>query len=84
MDNVEATQNLPVGVKTVAASASAGLFRIFLMPVDTVKVRSFASFPTEVGVHSGCTGVHDGRIQNLTVVRCIQSFPNTDDHASYG
>jgi hypothetical protein len=38
MDNMEMTQNLPVGIKTVAASASAGLFRIFLMPVDTVKV----------------------------------------------
>ena len=39
MDNMEVTQNLPVGLKTVAASVAAGLFRIFLMPVDTVKVR---------------------------------------------
>jgi len=39
MDNMEVTQDLPVGVKTVAASAAAGLFRIVLMPVDTVKVR---------------------------------------------
>jgi hypothetical protein len=38
MDNLEATKNLNIGVKTVAASVGAGLFRIFLMPVDTVKV----------------------------------------------
>jgi len=37
MDNLESTRDLNVGVKTVAASASAALFRIFLMPVDTVK-----------------------------------------------
>jgi hypothetical protein len=28
---------MPVGVKTVAASTAAALFRIFLMPIDTVK-----------------------------------------------
>jgi hypothetical protein len=38
LDNLEATQNVNVGVKTVAASAAAATFRIFLMPVDTVKV----------------------------------------------
>ena len=38
LDNLEATRHLNVGFKTVAASASAALFRIFLMPVDTVKV----------------------------------------------
>lgn len=37
LDSVEATENLPVGVKTVAASVAAALFRIFLMPVDTFK-----------------------------------------------
>jgi hypothetical protein len=37
LDNLEATQNVNVGVKTVAASAAAATFRIFLMPVDTVK-----------------------------------------------
>ena len=48
MDNMEVTQNLPVGLKTVAASVAAGLFRIFLMPVDTVKVRWVCDvyFPT--------------------------------------
>ena len=29
--------DLPVQVKTLAASAAAGLFRIFLMPVDALK-----------------------------------------------
>jgi hypothetical protein len=40
MDNLPATQNLNVSIKTIAASAAAALFRIFLMPVDTVKVRT--------------------------------------------
>lgn len=37
LDSMESTKDLAVGVKTVAASASAAIFRIFLMPVDTVK-----------------------------------------------
>lgn len=37
LDSFESTQNLPVALKTVAASFSAGAFRIFLMPVDTFK-----------------------------------------------
>lgn len=37
LDSLEATQDLGVGVKTVAASAAAASFRIFLMPIDTVK-----------------------------------------------
>jgi hypothetical protein len=37
LDSLEATEGLPVGVKTVAASVAAGLFRILLMPVDTFK-----------------------------------------------
>lgn len=37
MDSYETSKALPVGVKTVAASAAAAAFRIFLMPVDTVK-----------------------------------------------
>lgn len=37
LDSMESTKNLSVGVKTVGASASAALFRIFLMPIDTVK-----------------------------------------------
>jgi hypothetical protein len=37
LNSVEATKNLNVGVKTVAASTAAALFRIVLMPIDTVK-----------------------------------------------
>lgn len=37
LDNLEATQNINVGFKTVACSVAAGAFRILLMPVDTVK-----------------------------------------------
>ncbi len=37
LDSLEATQQLPVGVKTLAASAAAGSFRILLMPVDACK-----------------------------------------------
>ena len=33
----ESTEKLPVAVKTGAASLTAGAFRIFLMPVDTLK-----------------------------------------------
>jgi len=36
-DSVEATKNLSVGVKTIGCSVAAGLFRIVLMPIDTVK-----------------------------------------------
>lgn len=37
MNSLDSTKDLSVGVKTVAASASAATFRIFLMPIDTVK-----------------------------------------------
>lgn len=37
MDSYESTRNLNVGLKTVSASAAAAVWRIFLMPVDTVK-----------------------------------------------
>jgi len=37
LDNLDATRDVNVGVKTIAASAAAAIFRIFLMPVDTVK-----------------------------------------------
>ena len=41
LDNLESTRDLNVGIKTVAASGSAALFRIFLMPIDTVKVSKY-------------------------------------------
>lgn len=37
LDNMDATKDLPVAAKTAAASASAAGFRIFLMPIDTIK-----------------------------------------------
>jgi hypothetical protein len=37
MNSIDSTKDLSVGVKTVGASASAAVFRIFLMPIDTVK-----------------------------------------------
>merc|ERR1712176_438040 len=37
LNSMDETNNLSVGIKTVAASASAAAFRIFLMPIDTVK-----------------------------------------------
>lgn len=37
MNSMESTKDLSVGIKTVAASGSAAIFRIFLMPIDTVK-----------------------------------------------
>jgi hypothetical protein len=37
LDSYDTTRNLNVGFKTISASVAAALFRIFLMPVDTVK-----------------------------------------------
>ena len=37
LDNFDSTKELPVGMKTMAASGAAALFRIVLMPVDTFK-----------------------------------------------
>lgn len=37
LNSLSSTQDLPVFVKTVACSASAAAFRIFLMPIDTCK-----------------------------------------------
>uniref|UniRef100_A0A6U3NU43 Mitochondrial carrier protein n=1 Tax=Ditylum brightwellii TaxID=49249 RepID=A0A6U3NU43_9STRA len=37
MDSMELTKDLSVGLKTVSASVAAATFRIFLMPIDTVK-----------------------------------------------
>lgn len=37
LDNHESTKNLPVGVKTAAASLTAATWRVCLMPIDTLK-----------------------------------------------
>jgi len=37
LDSFEETKNLNIAIKTLCASVAAGLFRIFLMPIDTFK-----------------------------------------------
>lgn len=37
LDSSESSRTLPLALKTVAASAAAGAFRIFLLPIDTCK-----------------------------------------------
>jgi hypothetical protein len=37
LDAYDSTRDLPIGIKTLAASISAASFRILLMPIDTVK-----------------------------------------------
>lgn len=37
LDSYDSLKGLPIGLKTVAASFSAGLFRILLMPIDACK-----------------------------------------------
>jgi hypothetical protein len=37
LDSFDSTASLPVGVKTVSCSVAAALFRIVLMPIDTLK-----------------------------------------------
>ena len=37
LNALDSTKDLAVGVKTISASAAAALFRVILMPVDTVK-----------------------------------------------
>ncbi|EGD81234.1 MC family transporter [Salpingoeca rosetta] len=37
LDSYESTRSLPVAVKTVAASGTAALWRVVLMPIDTLK-----------------------------------------------
>ena len=45
LDSYDSLKNLPIGLKTVAASFSAGAFRIFLMPVDACKTTMQVSWP---------------------------------------
>lgn len=37
LDSYESTRNLPVSIKTLAASSTAALWRIVIMPIDTCK-----------------------------------------------
>lgn len=68
MDSHESTRALPVGVKTLAASFSAGMFRILLMPVDALKTimqvegkNGFPALATKVRVN-GPTVLYHGAL----------------------
>ena len=43
LDAIDATANLPVAAKTAAASVAAALFRIILMPIDTMKTTMYVT-----------------------------------------
>mmetsp|Transcript_31177 Transcript_31177/g.101545 ORF Transcript_31177/g.101545 Transcript_31177/m.101545 type:complete len:298 (-) Transcript_31177:120-1013(-) len=53
MDGLESTRDLPIGAKTLCASATAAAWRIFLMPIDTTKtimqVEGARGFPALMG-----------------------------------
>jgi len=66
MNSYDTTANMSVGIKTVSASAAAAIFRIFLMPVDTVKTTmqvegSFAAVVTKVRV-GGVPALYQGAL----------------------
>lgn len=70
MDSLESTKDLNVGFKTVCASAGAALFRMFLMPVDTVKTTMqvtgrFAAVGEKIA-RSGPWVLYDGAIAAAT------------------
>jgi hypothetical protein len=41
VNHIDLTKDMNIGIKTMFASAAAALFRIFLMPVDTVKTTMY-------------------------------------------
>ena len=47
MSSYKFTDGLPIAIKTMAASAAAALWRINLMPVDTVKTIMQVGFAEE-------------------------------------
>jgi hypothetical protein len=66
LNSLDATKDISVGFKTVAASAAAALFRIFLMPVDTVKTTmqvtgKFSNVVDKVKL-SGPTALYNGSL----------------------
>lgn len=68
LDELDSTKDLPVFLKTMAASAAAAGFRIFLMPVDAVKTimqvegnNGLASLASKVG-KSGPTVLYHGAV----------------------
>jgi hypothetical protein len=70
LNSMDGTKDLPVGLKTIAASGSAALFRIFLMPVDTVKTTmqvtgKFSNVVTKVKT-SGIGALYQGSIASAS------------------
>ncbi|KAL7429100.1 hypothetical protein ACHAXH_002796 [Discostella pseudostelligera] len=66
LDSIESTKDLNVAYKTVSASVAAALFRIFLMPVDTVKTTmqvtgKFSNVVTKVKVE-GIPALYHGSL----------------------
>lgn len=58
LDNYDTTRNMPVALKTVAASASAAAFRIILTPVDTVKTIMQVEGTKGLGILGGKIRAH--------------------------
>jgi hypothetical protein len=77
LNNIETTKDLNVGLKTATASAAAALFRIFLMPIDTVKVRTY--LPTYIGFGSTCTVLD---LTKVSLFRYLYTNLFVDNHAS--
>ena len=77
LDNLEQTQNMAVGVKTIAASAAAAIFRIGLMPIDTVKTVGFSR------VHSSFYFLPSLVIAHITVTMVVSTMQKYSDDASY-
>lgn len=70
LNSLESTKDMNVGIKTVAASASAAIFRIFLMPIDTVKTTmqvtgKFSNVITKVKA-SGPMVLYDGALASAS------------------
>eukprot|EP00978_Attheya_sp_CCMP212_P011612 scaffold28743_cov45-Attheya_sp.AAC.2 len=85
MNSLDATKDLNVGFKTVAASASAAIFRIFLMPIDTVKTTmqvqgNFAAVVTKVKA-GGPTVLYHGSLAAASAT-FVGHYPWTPNWAS--
>ncbi len=70
LNSMDQTKDMAVGVKTVAASGAAAAFRIFLMPVDTVKTTmqvtgSFSNVVNKVKA-SGPTVLYHGALASAS------------------
>ncbi len=67
LDSYDSTRGLNVGIKTLAASTSAGLFRIALMPIDACK--------TILQARSRRFRTHLPRLTSARVPRVASSLP---------